>query len=162
MFLYAFILMQHHSTQNQFDPVVWGSSFWFILHTITFHYPIVATSSVKKQYYDFIQKLPVLLPNDKIGNEFKTLLDEYPVSPYLDGQDSFVRWAHFIHNRVNDKQKKPQMSFDDFMGLYRSSLYEPTKKQKKRQKIQQYIVYGSLVSACMIIIYVGISRDHLT
>ena len=85
------------------DPKVFGPHYWFFLHTISMNYPKYPNAVTKKKYYDFIQNLPLFIPVEKHAADFSKLLDEYPVSPYLDSRDSFVRWMHFIHNKINEK-----------------------------------------------------------
>ena len=80
----------------------------FFLHTIAESYPLHPNSVTKKKYYDLIQNFPLFIPIEEMGNTFSELIDKYPVSPYLDQRESFVRWVHFIHNKVNiivDKKK---------------------------------------------------------
>ena len=80
------------------------------LHTIAESYPLHPNDVTKKKYYDLIQNLPLFIPNDEIGNFFSQLLDKYPVSPYLVNRDSFVKWMHFIHNKINVRIGKPEIS----------------------------------------------------
>ena len=63
----------------------------------------------------------------KIGNEFNDLIDTYPVTPYLDNRNSFVRWVHFIHNQINIKLNKPKITLKDALHNY-YLLYVPEKK----------------------------------
>ena len=83
------------------DPKVFGPHYWFFLHTIALNYPIYPNAVTKKKYYDFIQNLPLFIPIEKHATDFSKLLDEYPLTPYLDSRESFVRWMHFIHNKIN-------------------------------------------------------------
>ena len=83
------------------NPKVWGPHYWFVLHTIANTYPLAPNDVTKKKYYDFIQNLPLLLPIEEIGNSFAKYLDKYPVTPYLDSRPSFMKWMHFIHNKIN-------------------------------------------------------------
>ena len=82
------------------DPNVWGPSYWFFLHTIALNYPNTPNAVIKKKYYDFIQNLPLFLPDNKIATNFEKLLNLYPVSSYLDNKESFIRWLWFIHNKI--------------------------------------------------------------
>ena len=82
------------------DPNVWGPHYWFFLHTVAESYPLSPNQVTKRKYYDLIQNFPLFLPDDEIGNKFSRLLDKYPVTPYLDSRDSFVRWTHFMHNKI--------------------------------------------------------------
>ena len=78
----------------------------------------------KKKYYEFIQNLPLFIPIDEIGNYVSCLLDKYPVTPYLDNRDSFVRWVHFFHNKVNVYIGKEEISLADALETYRNA-YKP-------------------------------------
>ena len=84
------------------DPKVWGPHYWFFLHTLAMTYPHHPNSVTKKKYYEFIQNLPLFLPVEEISGEFSKLIDKYPITPYLDNRDSFVRWMYFIHNKINE------------------------------------------------------------
>jgi len=76
---------------DRFRPEVWGPHFWFFLHTMAHTYPDMPTAVTKRKYYDLIQNMPIFIPNAEIGNKFSQFLDKYPVTPYLDNRDSFIR-----------------------------------------------------------------------
>ena len=92
------------------NPEVWGPFYWFVLHTIALTYPANPNEVIKKKYYDFIHNLPLFLPVSTIGNQFSVLLDKFPVTPYLDSQPSFVKWMHFIHNKINETLNKHEIN----------------------------------------------------
>ena len=83
------------------DPAVWGPHYWFVLFSMAVTYPERPNDVTIKKYYDFIQNLPLFLPNHQMGDAFSELLDKYPVSPYLDKRESFIKWVHFLHNQIN-------------------------------------------------------------
>jgi len=107
-----------------YDPEVWGPHYWFFIMSLGVSYPSKANETTKKKYYDLIQNLPLFIPNDEIGNFFSQLLDKYPVSPYLVNRDSFVKWMHFIHNKINVRIGKPEISLPMALELYRNE-YKP-------------------------------------
>ena len=100
------------------DPKVWGPHYWFFLHTLSMTYPIYPNAVSKKKYYDIIQNLPLFIPVENISSEFSRLLDMYPVVPYLDNRESLIRWMHFIHNKINQKLEKPQITLNEFYVKY--------------------------------------------
>lgn len=102
----------------ELDSNIWGPKYWFFLHTISLTYPLHPNDVIKKKYYDFIQNFPLFIPNHNMSNEFIKLLDRYPVSPYLDSRDSFIKWIHFIHNKINSILHKPHISMDKFLQSY--------------------------------------------
>jgi len=107
-----------------FDANVWGPHYWFIIHTIAHSYPDHPNAITKRKYYDFIQNLPLFIPDGDIGNRFSKILDQYPVSPYLDNRDSFVRWTNFIHNKINELLGKEELSLLESIDRYKS-FYKP-------------------------------------
>ena len=110
---------------------VWGPHYWFVLHSMAYTYPEHPTNVTKKKYYEFIQNLPLFLPDQKMGNEFTALLDKYPISPFLDSRESFIRWAHFIHNKINLKIGKPEISIYKALDqFYRECLPRPLKEHR--------------------------------
>lgn len=133
-----------------FDPSVWGPHYWFFLHTIAESYPLHPTEVTKKKYYNLIQNLPIFIPIDEIGNYFSQLLDKYPVTPYLDNRDSFVRWMHFIHNKINIRLGKQELSLPRALELYREEykpkpIYLAEKINWKRHYLLIFIIAIMLV-----------------
>ena len=110
---------------TRLDPTVWGPHYWFFLHTLVLSYPRHPNAVTKKKYYEFIQNLPLFIPVESLSGEFSKLIDKYPVTPYLDNRESLIRWTHFIHNKINQKLEKPQISLSEFYVKY----YEEYKSQ---------------------------------
>ena len=133
------------------DPTIWGPHYWFFLMTIAVSYPKKANSVLKKKYYDFIMNLPLFIPDDKMGNKFSRILDKYPVEPYLDTRESFIKWMHFIHNKINSQLDKPELSYVEAINNYYSE-YKPKEIIYKEQLKQRRIFYYSAVLVVLIII----------
>jgi hypothetical protein len=137
------------------EPNIWGPHFWFFLHTLAISYPHHPNSVTKKKYYELVQNLPLFIPNESIGNNFSNLLDEYPVTAYLDSRDSFIRWMHFIHNKVNEKLEKPKITLSDFYFNY----YEEYKP--KQLKMKNYYRWKEKLIYTLVIIFVAILIVYL-
>jgi len=137
-----------------FDPAVWGPHYWFFLHTIAESYPMHPNEVTKRKYYDLIQNLPIFIPIDEIGNYFSRLLDKYPVTPYLDNRESFVKWMHFIHNKVNVHIGKPEISLPMALDMYRQS-YKP-KPIYLAEKInwRRHYLHIFIIALLLILIYI--------
>lgn len=135
------------------DSSIWGPHMWFFLHTSALNYPIYPNEVTKKKYYDFFQNLHLFIPVESIGSYFSQLLDEYPISPYLDNRESLTRWVWFIHNKINEKLEKPTISLNDFYEKYYEN-YKPKKnKEKDYYKIIKKIIYISLLFFLIFLIY---------
>ena len=118
------------------DPKIWGPHYWFVLHTIAFNYPLHPNETSKKKYYDFIQNLPIFLPISDMGNLFSRLLDKYPVTPYLDSRDSFIKWMYYIHNQVNISLDIPEKTLQETLQEY-YKLYEPKEVRLKNKLLEK-------------------------
>jgi hypothetical protein len=135
------------------DPKVWGPHYWFFLHTIAMTYPHHPNTITKKKYYEFIQNLPLFLPVEIISGEFSKLIDKYPIAPYLDNRDSFIRWIHFIHNKINQKLEIPEVSLNDFFIKYYEQYKSQDVKMVEYYKIREKIIYCLTISAIIGVIY---------
>ena len=123
------------------DPVIWGPPYWFVLHTIASNYPIMPTSIQKKIHYRFIHNLHEFIPNRESANAFSSLLQDFPVAPYLDTRDDFVRWMHLIHNKVNASLEKPAISLHRHKEAMKI-LYTPTMSRVQKHIKDSYaLVY---------------------
>ena len=135
------------------SPRIWGPHYWFFLHTCAMAYPIKPNTVIKKKFYEFIQNFSLFIPDKKISTSFSKLIDKYPVSPYLDSRDSFIRWTHFIHNKVNKKLEKRQKSLSKFYSEYYKSYETPIIKNVKWKKMKKHIVYAFILIVFISIAY---------
>ena len=144
---------QAQHQQAFLDPKIWGSHFWFVLHTMSLTYPLHPNETTKKKYYDFIQNLPLFLPISEIGNNFSVLLDKYPVTPYLDSRESFIKWMHFIHNKINLANNVTEISLEDAMIKYYEH-YKPKAVQNNEHLIrrEKYIFLGLIIFIIIMLI----------
>jgi len=126
------------------DPKVWGPHYWFVLHTIALSYPLQPNDVTKKKYYDFIQNLPLFIPIEDIGNSFSKFIDKYPVTPYLDSRESFIKWMHFIHNKINAALKLPEVTMDEAMVAYYKHYKPVAVKNLEEQRRREKIVFLSI------------------
>jgi len=135
------------------DPKVWGPHYWFFLHTVSMTYPIYPNAITKKKYYEFIQNLPLFIPVENISSEFSKMLDMYPVTPYLDNRESLIRWMHFIHNKINEKLEKPQITLNDFYIKYYEEYKPDNLKQIEFYKLREKMIYGGFLLLIVCLIY---------
>jgi hypothetical protein len=89
--------------------------------------------------------LPLFLPVEQISGEFSKLIDKYPITPYLDNRDSFVRWMHFIHNKINEKLEKPQISLNEFFIKYYDEYKTQDEKLGQYYKVREKLIYLGII-----------------
>ena len=90
---------------------------------------------------------------EEISGEFSKLIDKYPITPYLDNRDSFVRWMHFIHNKINEKLEKPQISLNDFFVKYYDEYKTGDEKLTQYYKIREKVIYFGILVGIVGTIY---------
>jgi Erv1 / Alr family len=135
------------------DPKIWGPHYWFFLHTLAMTYPHHPNAVTKKKYYEFVQNLPLFIPVEQISKEFEKLIDVYPVTPYLDNRDSLVRWMHFIHNKINEKLEKPQITLNDFFVQYYDKYKSQNDILSSYYKFKEKFIYGGILVVILGSIY---------
>jgi hypothetical protein len=135
------------------DPKIWGPHYWFFLHTVAMTYPHHPNSVTKKKYYEFIQNLPLFIPVEEVSKEFEKLIDVYPITPYLDNRDSFTRWMHFIHNKINEKLEKPPISLNEFFVQYYNEYKSQNEIMSEYYKLREKLVYGGILVSILGAIY---------
>lgn len=137
------------------DPVIWLPHFKFIMITISLYYPKTPNAVTKKKYYHLVQNLPLFFPQTPIGNKYINLLDEYPVTPYLDSRLSFMKWVNFMNNKLNDIMGQPHEELYESLEKYYHH-YKP-KEMVEREKIKKnkrYIYFAIFVLVLGLSIYV--------
>ena len=135
------------------DPKIWGPHYWFVLHTIALNYPLNPTDIIKKKYYDFILNLPLFIPINDISNKFSKFLDEFPVTPYLDSRESFIKWIYFIHNKINISLDLPELSLEESFRRYFKNYESEIDTNKKNLIKKKYIYYTILIILLIIILF---------
>jgi hypothetical protein len=138
----------------QFDASIWGPHYWFFLHTVAESYPMHPNDITKRKYYDLITNMPLFIPDSDIGDKFSELLDKYPVTPYLDNRDSFVRWMHFIHNKINVKLGKKEISLPMSLDKYRAEYKPKPFIFSDRINMRKHYIHAVLILSLLFLIYV--------
>lgn len=143
-----------HLNPEKFDPDIWGPHYWFFLETVCHTYPNMPTATTKRKYYDLIQNMPLFIPNPEIGNKFSSILDNYPVSPYLDTRDSFIRWVHFIHNKINVLLSKEEISLFKALDNYRQHYKPKQILLSERYNIKVQYIHFAFILIFIVIIFI--------
>lgn len=139
------------------DQKIWGPHYWFVLHTIALNYPLHPNEVIKKKYYDFIENLPLFLPIDNMSNNFSKILDDFPVTPYLDSRESFIKWMHFVHNKINISLGIPEKTLEESLSEY-YNLYKDDKTILREQLISNKKLFYIILILLLIIISFYIYR----
>ncbi len=93
---------------------IWGPPMWFILHTISFNYPIEPTKEQKKYYYDFYSNLKNILPCKYCRDNLSKNLKIHPLNmSVMKNRDTLSRWVYNLHETVNTMlEKKSGLTYE--------------------------------------------------
>jgi hypothetical protein len=137
-----------------FDANIWGPHYWFFLHKVAESYPMHPNDVTKRKYYDLITNMPLFIPDPEIGDKFSRMIDRYPVTPYLDNRDSFVRWVHFIHNKINSMLGKEELSLPMALEKYRAEYKPKPLVFSERINMRKHYIHAVLILVLLFLIYV--------
>ncbi len=96
----------------------------------------------------------MFIPDVEIGDRFAQLLDKYPVTPYLDCRESFIRWTHFIHNKVNVMLGKEEISYLASLDAYKNQYKSKSVRLSDKLRINKNYIHIIIIFALLFSIYV--------
>lgn len=100
-------------------PSLWGPKVWILAHSISFLYnPVTAaTADAARTFYE---QLSTWLPCQTCADHYAALVTtELPLqSSHLASADALSRWFVDVHNRVNARLGKPQITYARARQLY--------------------------------------------
>ena len=80
-------------------------------------------------------------------------MDKYPVSPYLDNRESFIRWVVFIHNKVNYMLGKEEISFSAALENYLAEYRPKPVYLSDKINVRKYWIFSVFIIICFILIW---------
>lgn len=134
------------------DCKIWGPKYWFVFYTIALNYPLNPNEVSKKIYYNLVQNIPIFIPEKELSKVFKSFIDLYPVTPYLDSRESFIKWVHFIHNKYNNTLNLKETTLEEEMLLYYEEYKPKEVKSIIERKRREKFVFILIIC---IIIFIG-------
>ena len=125
------------------NPEIWGSHFWFTMHTVGFFYPEYPTPTDMHRYKNFYESFVYMLPCVSCREHYGKVINDHPIDPYLESRDSLSRWVVLVHNKVNERIGKKQISYQQAVDEYGKKFILPEKKDKKIRTC--VIIFGILL-----------------
>jgi hypothetical protein len=107
-------------TQTKFPPIgmspaVWGPIFWTTMHIVSLGYSATPTSQEQEAAIQFYQSLAYTIPCPICRTHYRAILEEMPVQNAVKSRDDLITWVFNLHNSVNKKLEKPEISFDQYI-----------------------------------------------
>lgn len=132
------------------DTSVWLPKYWFVLTTMGCTYPLKPNEVTRKKYYELIQNMPLFMPEGDASKAFLELIDKYPVTPYLDDRDGFMKWIHFIQNKLNQALGYQEQTTAEAMEAYYDE-YKPKEvlMQDVFRQRERYLYIAAILGLLM-------------
>lgn len=93
---------------------VWGPPAWIFLHTVAHNYPLKPTRQDRKNYKNFFKSIGYILPCKYCRMSYQQYYKELPITRFLNCRENVAYWIFLIHNKVNAKLGRCQLSLKDF------------------------------------------------
>ena len=103
-----------------FTYKLWGPAFWRTMHCATFRYPVKPTAEERRRMLLFMQVIAYMIPCGECGAHYvDTLNAGLPLDDEaLASRDALTRWLVKVHNAVNARLGKPQLSYSAVERYY--------------------------------------------
>lgn len=102
------------------DPKQWGPHLWYYLHTAAANYPLKPSQAQKQGMKEWLCSLRWTIPckncSDHYGKYIQDHRDELDM--ICSTRDTLFAFLHKIHNKVNKRYNKPEMSLSEAKKIY--------------------------------------------
>jgi hypothetical protein len=109
-----------------YNAELWGSEGWHFIHFICLNYPDQPTESEKKEYNQFFELLPKVMPCPPCGFHFEENMANHPIR--LDSKKELFEWSIDMHNEVNAMNDKRILSYEEAYN----EIWKNTKKRYEK------------------------------
>ena len=91
----------------------WGPYFWGTLHIACLAAPPVLSDEHKTAFRNLIESFTLVLPCPACQMHFREVLQQFPLEESLNTGEDLFTWSVAVHNIVNARLGKPQVSLKD-------------------------------------------------
>jgi hypothetical protein len=120
---------------------VWGPSYWHVLHTMSFNYPVNPTRQDKRNYRNYILSLQYVLPCGKCRENLKKNFEKLPIMmKHMKSRHTFSKYIYDLHELVNEMlNKKSGLSYEQVRNTYENFRSRCLATDKEKEKIQKLL-----------------------
>ena len=106
------------------DPKkVWGNSLWTYMHYAAMNYPDHPTEKDISEMINWLVTLPVTIPCNNCKGHYRGYIEKAKSQLHTacSDKDSLFKFLVDIHNKVNVRLGKPEVSYEDAYKLYENN-----------------------------------------
>ena len=118
----------------------WGPTYWSYIHMITLNYPNKPTKKERDKHFFMVRNFIDTLPCPTCRNEINNIINDNNLRNSLGSKEKFMKYFWNIHNQVNKRLNKPQLSLKKFKKLYSSQTSFSVFKLIKSNKLKNIVI----------------------
>ena len=99
------------------DLKMWGPELWYVIHKVAYDCPNLPTEEQQKLYAKFYEDIPDMLPCLHCANHYRSYVMDNPILNFVKTKTLLFEWTVSLHNSVNKKQGKPELSLADALKV---------------------------------------------
>ena len=103
---------------SSYDPDAFGPAFWFTLHNSAATYPNKPTKVIQQSMKELLTNLPLLVPCVICKEHFYNFIKYSDLDNVTANRENLFRYFVDVHNYVNRRYKKTEMSLNDAKKIY--------------------------------------------
>jgi len=110
----------YHNKKANNNPLSWGPPFWYTLHNGAYHYPEHASPLHAERMKNFIIGIPIMVPCVTCKEHATAFIEKHrnKLNDICSSRDSLFRFFVDFHNKVNERYKKPIISYEEAYSIY--------------------------------------------
>jgi hypothetical protein len=97
------------------SPGVWGPFFWTTMHIASLGYSRTPSQAEQDAAAQFYESLAYMIPCPICRSHYTEFLAEMPVRSAVQSRDALIEWVFTLHNRVNNRLGKPEITFAQYV-----------------------------------------------
>jgi hypothetical protein len=105
----------------------------------------------KEQYRKFFEVIGDVLPCLDCQDHYKEMIADYP--PIMTNKDTLFKWTVDIHNKVNERINKKQITLDEGYNIWKNTNIIEKKELTSNKKLYYLsLIFFLILLVCVLII----------
>tara|TARA_B110000459_G_C16480199_1_gene433890 strand:+ start:195 stop:650 length:456 start_codon:yes stop_codon:yes gene_type:complete len=133
------------------EPKNWGKFGWGFIHNVALGYSVDLTYMKKEQYRKFFEVIGDVLPCLDCQDHYKEMIANY--QPILIDKQSLFKWTVDIHNKVNERINKKQITLDEAYNIWtKPNIIEKKELPTDNKLYYLLLIFFLTLLVCVLII----------
>ena len=133
------------------DPEKWGYHGWNFIHNIALGYDETFSYQKKQNYINFFDVISDVIPCEKCSKHYKEYISKN--RPNIKNKDSLFKWTVDIHNKVNERINKKQITLDEAYNIWKNTNIIEKKELTPDNKLYYLsLIFFLILLVCVLVI----------